>query len=174
MIDPDILSLLENDRFVEVLYYGALKESQNFSAGNQLMLGLACCAAIRPLANFLRQRNGQDAPSNGYAISRKTFIVGYGFLHLEKSLLLHPDLLIPETLTKFSQKVRQDLIIYASEDFQFNNDFNGEFTLVEAAWGAVSIIDRLGVPETEAGYRGFYLYDWGTQFVNRRLAMLRR
>lgn len=172
-MNNQIISLLEKDRFVEVLYYASIQETQNGSVDNELMLGLACCAAIRPLANMLRRQDGEDAPPGGYAISRKTKIVGNGYLHLEQSLLNAPELVVPETLTDFCQRVRRDLIVYGSQEFRFTNEFNGQFTLAEATWGAISVIDRMGVPALESGYRKFYLYQWGSEFVEKRLTMQR-
>jgi hypothetical protein len=52
MLKMNIRYLVENERYVEALYFGALEIDRTPSAALHLDLGLACCGAIHPVSEL--------------------------------------------------------------------------------------------------------------------------
>ncbi|MEO1529951.1 MAG: hypothetical protein AAFX06_31435 [Planctomycetota bacterium] len=170
MVETDeLFSMLAQERFVEVLYFASLATQVSDSAENQLAFGLSCCAVIQPIADYLRNRDGEHSREPGFCIPRTTKMVANGYLHLESAVKRSNSLETPSIVHSFCDSVRNDLIVYAFEDHPIGIQNEFPFSYPVAAWGAVAIIDRLGVPAKSDHYRDFYPYQFSVKFVEERL-----
>ncbi len=170
----ELSQLAEHKRFVELLYFGALAVQQSPTPENHFLVGLACCAAIKPLADLERMswrtsEHGVDrserpeatnVPSTWFRIGRDTCIVIEGLRHLHKTISADPDFHAPTRLRDVVSEVRDDVAAYARQDFHGLPSLGQGVHRRPAAWQAVVLLERFeGIVDPEqSAYKDYYPY----------------
>jgi hypothetical protein len=161
MYTPDLQRLVERERFVEALYSGALAVAREPTVDRRLLLGLACCGCVRPIAvaeRLLRQPGYRpDTRPAELALPRDTRLVCEGLEQWVNVLCLDPAARLPTQVRAVADKVLADLVDYARQDFKgFLPPEGAPYTLRQAAWAAVLLLHRLvGMTGTPAGVDTF-------------------
>ena len=151
MFKHSIRRLVEEKRFVEALYFGSVELASNPTAELHLDLGLACCAAIKPIAeverNLALEQAGNEPQANwnteGLIVGRDTGLVNEGLHHLLQATHLNPQIRFPTSLEPITIEVIQDLHDYLRQEFHGFRSFKLGYSLGTAALAAVVLLYRL-------------------------------
>jgi hypothetical protein len=151
MSHPPIEKLVENQRFVEALYFGAIDLASSPTSELHLYLGIACCATIKPIAeieNYLAlestdQYDQSVASINGLSVTRDTLLVNEGLHHLLQAKQLNPQVVLPTSLKPITKLVIQDLQDYLRQEFHGFLASQLDYTLLRAALAAIVLICEL-------------------------------
>jgi len=112
--------LVEERRFTEALYFGALMLARQRSPELHLLLGLACHAAIRPLADLQRMlrsyQPSDDPAASTLMIGANTLLVYEGFYHLIEALRQDRKIQIPESTRHVADEILLDLQWYMKQE----------------------------------------------------------
>jgi len=154
LCEMDISALVERRNFVEAMYYGGIQAMLNPSAQLHLCVGIACCAAIKPIAELERYalafQKGESYEPRGscLGVRRSTRLVSEGMEHFVAAIGLDPAIQVPESLREVAAEVLRDLADYARQDFKAFPASELPYTLREAAYAAVVLLRRL-LPDME-------------------------
>jgi hypothetical protein len=148
MFHPPIEKLIENKRFVEALYFGAIDLASNPTSELHLYLGIACCATVKPIAEIERylalDTTDQDDQSviniHGLSVTRDTLLVNEGLHHLLQAKQLNPQVIFPDSIKPIISLVIQDLQDYLRQEFHGFSASHLDYTLLKAALAAIVLI----------------------------------
>jgi hypothetical protein len=148
MSHPPIEKLVENKRFVEALYFGAIDLASSPTSELHLYLGIACCATIKPIAEIERylslettdQDNQFAVNIHGLCVTRDTLFVNEGLHHFLQAKQLNPQVMFPESIRPITTLVIQDLQDYLRQEFHGFFASQLDYTLLKAALAAVVLI----------------------------------
>lgn len=142
-----IRQLLKQERFVEVVYFGALQLVSCPSAELHLDLGLACCAAIKPIAQFERDLASENETNQSYLgrlmVGRGTRLVNEGLHHLLQATRLDSQIRFPPSLEPITIKVLRDLEDYLGQEFKGFSTSELDYSLRSAGLAAFVLLTRL-------------------------------
>jgi hypothetical protein len=148
MFHPPIKKLIENKRFVEALYFGAIDLVSNPTSELHLFLGIACCATVKPIAEIERylslettdQDNQFAVNIHGLGVTRDTLLVNEGLHHFLQAKQLNPQVMFPDSIKPITTLVIQDLQDYLRQEFHGFFVSQLDYTLLKAALAAVVLI----------------------------------
>lgn len=127
---PSIQKLVENQRFIEALYFGVMEQKANPSSELHLNLGISCCATIKPIADierYLKDRKSYEETSSfvnpvvdveGLGVVRSSRLVNEGLHHFLQAIKLNPKIQVPDSLKPITKTIIQDLEDYMRQEFQ--------------------------------------------------------
>ena len=150
--------LIEENGFVEALYFGIINLTSNPTSELHLYLGIACCATIRSVASLEcyleRNPDAHQKPEcylniSGLSVNRGTLLVNEGLHHLLQAKELNPQIVIPPSLQKSTKLVKQDLEDYLRQEFKDFVVSELDYSLLEAALASIVLICELQGDEPE-------------------------
>ena len=158
MFNYSIRELIEEQRFIEALYFGLIDLKSNPTSELHLYLGIACCATIKPIAELqrffvLELDSALKAQSyfeiSGLGANRTTLLVNEGLHHLLQAKELNPQVVIPPSLTKITRLVINNLQDYLRQEFKdfFVSDL--DYSLIMATFASIVLICELQGDEPE-------------------------
>ena len=145
----EIKNLVESKRFVEALYFGTQELFLNPSPDLHLYLGLACCGAIRPIAEFQRymaylaQGKEVQRPAGGLILKGNTTIVYEGFQHLIEARHRNSSIKFPDSMNEAVKEVLNDLGDYLTQEFHGYQSTELKYSLRTSAIAAAVVLTRL-------------------------------
>jgi hypothetical protein len=146
---PDIKFMVESKRFVEALYFGALRLASDPSAELHLHLGLACCGTIRPVAEVQRFMNKAESGEessvsvDGLTVNRGTLLVYEGLFHLVEAGRKNPEIMFSKSMRDVVQEVVNDLGDYLTQEFHGYQSRHRKYSLRAVAAAAPVLLARL-------------------------------
>ncbi|HLP87529.1 MAG TPA: hypothetical protein VK184_02845 [Nostocaceae cyanobacterium] len=152
---PDIQELVENQRFIEALYFGVMEQQSNPSSELHLNLGISCCATIKPIADierYLKDRTSYEETSSfvnpvvdveGLGVVRSTMLVNEGLHHFLQAKRLNPQIQVPDSLKPITITIIQDLQDYLRQEFQGYSTSLLEYKLRIAGLAATVLLCEL-------------------------------
>lgn len=155
-----IRHLIELERFVEVLYFGALELALNPTSELHLYLGLACCASIKPIAQIERElapdkidtSDRQEAYLGRLTVGRSTTLVNEGLHHLLQATHLEPEIQFPSSFEPITLRILQDLQDYLGQEFRGFTISGLNYSLKTAGLATLVLLARLqGLAPDKAG-----------------------
>jgi hypothetical protein len=157
MFHPPLEKLIESKRFVEAMYFGAIDLASNPTSELHLYLGIACCATIKSIAELERylalesttQEDSSVVSVNGLSVSRNTLLVNEGLHHLLQAKQLNPHVMIPASLKPVTVLIIQYLQDYLHQEFHGFSVSSLDYTLSQAALGAIVLLCKLQGYEPE-------------------------
>jgi hypothetical protein len=137
-------------RFVEALYFGAAKLTIETGVERNLCLGIACCGAIKPLADYQRKLSKGEffslSPSDKLIVPKESLLVYYGVLHLYDAYMSTLESFAQESFLNDLQKVmaatHNDLEWYMQNDLHNALSANPKFSLHTAAAAALHLLSQ--------------------------------
>ena len=153
MFNYSIRELIEEQRFIEALYFGLIDLKSNPTSELHLYLGITCCATIKPIAELqrffaLELDSALKAQSyfeiSGLVINRTTRLVNEGLHHLLQAKELNPQVGIPPSLKKITRLVINNLQDYLRQEFH-----GIDYKLFGAALASIVLICELQGDEPE-------------------------
>ena len=158
MLNYSIRRLVEEQRFIEALYFGVIDLLSDPTSELHLYLGIACCATIEPIAELERflalepntTPNHQFPDNiNGLIVTGDTLLVNEGLHHLLQAKELNPQIVIPTSLKKITKLVIQNLQDYLRQEFKDFVVSELDYSLLEAALASIVLICELQGDEPE-------------------------
>lgn len=141
--------LVNSSRFVEALYFGALLLSRQPSAELHLLLGLACCGAVKPIAASVRMLQEPDADydpalaGGGLIVGANTSMVREGFFHMIEALRAEPEIKFAVGTQPAVSDVLKQMSWYMRQEFHGFDDARKP-DLRSSAAAAALLLYRLG------------------------------
>ena len=148
--------LVEDERFVETLYYGALLLRTDQSAEVHLYLGVACCGSVLRIGQMEKADfeappgTPPDFPTGGLAVPRPTLLVYEGFFHFIEALRKQKGIMLPPSIRSVAREVLSTLYWYRRQEMHGYSSSLRAHSYAEVADGAIMLLHRLaGVKERE-------------------------
>ncbi len=150
--------LVESNRLVEALYFGALLRGAARTAEAHLLLGVACCGGVRPIAEM--ERADAEAipgappqlPVGGLVVGRATLLVHEGFYHLIEALRREPGIVLAPPLREAARRALDDLKWYSKQEMHGFTS-GRKLSLREVAEGAIVLLHRVAGEEASTSPR---------------------
>ena len=183
MFNYSIRELIEEQRFVEALYFGLIDLKSNPTSELHLYLGIACCATIKSIAELERflalepdaAHNSQFAANlNGLIVTRGTRLVNEGLHHLLQAKELNPQVGIPPSLKKITKLVINNLQDYLRQEFHGFLSSKLDYSIIMATFASIVLICELQGDEPEKSSKLSTIRIEAARELIKRLSSIKR